>query len=254
MTAIPLVLRPGAPSYSPGGPLRTAVRLLMVAALVLLVALASGCATRKDADPRDPFEPFNRGVTRFNDTADRMVLKPVATGYVNTVPPLVRTGVNNFFSNIGDVWTFINSVLQLKVQSAGETFIRFSLNTTLGLGGILDIASEAGIEKYNEDFGLTLGHWGVGAGPYVVLPLLGPSTVRDSLAFGVEASGNPLRGVDNNATRNSLYVLRAVDTRATFLGAGNLLEEAALDKYSFTRDAYLQRRRNLLAADGGSGN
>lgn len=243
MTTAYFPLRPARPW------LPSAARLSLALVLGVVLALSSGCATRKGGDPRDPFEPVNRGVTRFNDVADRMVLKPVATGYTEVVPPLVRTGVNNFFSNVGDVWTFINSVLQLKVQSAGETLIRFSLNTFLGLGGVLDIASEAGIEKYNEDFGLTLGHWGVGAGPYVVLPLLGPSTVRDSLAFGVEASGNPLRGIDSNATRNSLYVLSAVDKRATFLGAGNVLEEAALDKYTFTRDAYLQRRRNLIAPD-----
>jgi phospholipid-binding lipoprotein MlaA len=234
-------------------PARSAISRFAAASFLLVaLALLSGCATQKGGgDPRDPFEPFNRQVTRFNDTADRIVLKPVATGYTQLVPPLIRTGVSNFFSNITDVWTFINSALQLKVQSAGETLIRLSVNTTLGLGGIIDVASELGIDKYNEDFGLTLGRYGVPAGPYVVLPLLGPSTVRDTLAFGVESSGNPLRGIDNNTTRSAVYVLNAVDKRAAFLDAGDLLEEAALDKYSFSRDAYLQRRRNLIARDKG---
>lgn len=233
---------------APGGlPLaRWLTGLLMVA----LLAMASGCATRHGGDERDPFEGFNRGVTRFNDEADRLVLKPVATGYVAVVPELVRTGVSNFFSNLGDVWTFVNSVLQLKPQAAGETLIRFTLNSTLGLGGLLDIASEAGIEKYNEDFGLTLGRWGVGPGPYVVLPLLGPSTLRDSLATGIESNGSPISGIGDVRTRNTVYALNIVDRRSAFLDAGTLLDQAALDKYAFTRDAYLQRRRNLLAPDG----
>lgn len=218
--------------------------LLLITALVL----STGCATRPGGDPRDPFEPLNRQVNKFNDAADRIVLKPVATGYVAVVPPIIRTGVNNFFSNVGDVWTFINSVLQLKPQQSGETLIRLAVNTTMGLGGILDVASELGIEKYKEDFGLTLGRYGVPAGPYVVLPLLGPSTVRDTLAFGVESSGDPIRGINNNETRNTLYVLRAIDLRATYLTAGDVLDQIALDKYTFTRDAYLSRRRSLIAA------
>ena len=228
---------------------RWCVGLLMVA----LLALASGCATRPGGDERDPFEGFNRGVTRFNDEADRLVLKPVASGYVAVVPELVRTGVSNFFSNLEDVWTFVNSVLQLKGRAAADTFGRLMINTTFGLGGIFDIASDAGIDKYHEDFGLTLGRWGVGPGPYLVLPLLGPSTLRDGLATGIETNGSPVSRVDHVPTRNSLYALSIVDKRSAFLNAGNLLEEAALDKYAFTRDAYLQRRRNLLAPDGGVG-
>lgn len=221
-------------------------RLAMGLALMAGLLLSTGCATRPGGDPRDPIEPFNRSISNFNDAADRVVLKPIATGYVQLVPDLVRTGVNNFFSNLGDAWTFVNTVLQLKPQEAGETAIRFGVNTLFGLGGLLDIASEAGIPKHNEDFGLTLGRWGVGAGPYIVLPLLGPSTLRDTVAFGVETNGNVLRRIDSEPLRSGLYVLDAVDTRATYLGAGNVLEEAALDKYSFTRDIYLQRRRSLI--------
>jgi phospholipid-binding lipoprotein MlaA len=221
-------------------------RLAMGLALMAGLLLSTGCATHPGGDPRDPIEPFNRSISNFNDAADRVVLKPIATGYVQLVPDLVRTGVNNFFSNLGDAWTFVNTVLQLKPQEAGETAIRFGVNTLFGLGGLLDIASEAGIPKHNEDFGLTLGRWGVGAGPYIVLPLLGPSTLRDTVAFGVETNGNVLRRIDSEPLRSGLYVLDAVDTRATYLGAGNVLEEAALDKYSFTRDIYLQRRRSLI--------
>ncbi len=223
--------------------------LLKAASLACLLAVtvaSTGCATRPGGDPRDPIEPFNRSIAQFNDVADRNVLKPIATGYVQVVPELMRTGVNNFFSNLGDVWTFANSVLQLKPQQAGETAVRFGVNTLLGLGGLLDIATEAGIPKHKEDFGLTLGRWGVGAGPYLVLPLLGPSTVRDTVAFGVETNGNMLRRVDADPLRNGLQVLNVVDTRATYLQAGNVLEEAALDKYTFARDFYLQRRRSLI--------
>lgn len=228
---------------SPLFPMRLALGTLLTTALLL----SAGCATRPGGDPRDPIEPFNRSIAKFNDAADRVVLKPIATGYVQAVPELVRTGVNNFFSNLGDAWTFVNSVLQLKPQEAGETAVRFSINTLFGLGGLLDIASEAGIPKHKEDFGLTLGRWGVGTGPYVVLPLLGPSTLRDSVAFGIETNGNMLRRIDSEPLRSGLYVLNAVDTRAIYLQAGNVLEEAALDKYTFTRDIYLQRRRSLIA-------
>ena len=229
-----------------------AARLAIGLALLAGLLLSTGCATRPGSDPRDPIEPFNRSVSNFNDAADRVVLKPIATGYVQLVPDLVRAGVNNFFSNLGDAWTFVNSVLQLKPQEAGETAIRFGVNTLFGLGGLLDIASEAGIPKHNEDFGLTLGRWGVGAGPYIVLPLLGPSTLRDTVAFGVETNGNVLRRVDSEALRSGLYVLDAVDTRATYLQAGNILEEAALDKYTFIRDSYLQRRRSLISGGDSS--
>jgi phospholipid-binding lipoprotein MlaA len=217
---------------------RAAVWALMTALLMLL----GGCAGF-NTNPRDPLEPLNRKVMQFNDGVDAIVLKPVATVYKEGVPPLVRTGVSNFFGNLGDVWSFVNSALQLKLQNAAENIMRVNVNTFLGLGGILDIASEFNIERHSEDFGQTLGFWGVPAGPYIVLPLLGPSTLRDTVALPIDRKADPVRQVNSIGDRNSLYVLRAVDARANLLRIGSLIEDAALDKYSFTRDAYLQRRR-----------
>jgi phospholipid-binding lipoprotein MlaA len=211
-----------------------------------VLALVAGCATGPNANPADPFEPFNRGVSRFNDAVDDAVLVPVATAYQNVLPSMVRTGVNNFFGNIGDVWSLANNVAQLKLQNSAETFMRLNVNTFFGLGGVLDVATEAGIPRHEEDFGQTLGYWGVGAGPYVVLPLLGSSTLRDTAAKPVDMWGDPLGYVEDIPWRNSLTVLRVVDTRSQYLRASRLLGDAALDKYSFTRDAFLQRRRSQV--------
>jgi phospholipid-binding lipoprotein MlaA len=210
---------------------------LTVAALALL----AGCATGPNANPADPLEPLNRQVARFNDTVDDAVLRPVATVYRQVLPSPVRTGVNNFFSNLSDVWSFANSVAQLKLQDSAQTFMRVNVNTFFGLGGLLDIATEAGIDRHTEDFGQTLGYWGVPSGPYLVLPLLGPSTVRDAAALPIDFNGDPVNYVTNIPLRNSMYALRLVDLRSNLLRAGQLLQDAALDKYSF-----LQRRRNEI--------
>ncbi|MDP1741896.1 VacJ family lipoprotein [Polaromonas sp.] len=215
---------------------------------LLVLALLQGCAT--GPNPRDPFEPFNRSVTRFNDGLDEAIVKPVAQAYQNTVPSPVRTGVGNFFGNLSDVWSFVNNVLQAKPQAAVDSFMRVSVNTLIGLGGVLDWATLMGIERHREDFGNTLGRWGVATGPYLVLPVLGPSTVRDAAARVVDSKGDLVMQIDNVATRNSLYVLRAVDLRASLLRAGEVLDQAALDKYAFTRDAYLQRRGVVLETNG----
>lgn len=212
---------------------------------VLLLALA-GCASGPNANPRDPLEPFNRGVYRFNDTVDRAVIKPVATVYKDVLPQPVRTGVNNFFNNLQDAWSFVNNVLQLKAEPAGNSLVRFGVNTFLGLGGVLDIATEMRIERYTEDFGQTLGHWGVGAGPYLVLPLLGPSTVRDTAALPVDAQGNLISNVSDVPARNSATALNLLDHRSRLLGATDILDQVALDPYTFTRDAFLQRRRSQV--------
>jgi phospholipid-binding lipoprotein MlaA len=221
-------------------------RTLWMGVVALLLAMLQGCAMSPNANPRDPWEPFNRGVYSFNDGLDEAVVKPVATAYQQVTPQIMRTGVTNFFGNIGDVWSFVNNVLQLKPAESVETFFRVGVNTSIGLFGLIDVASELRLKKHSEDFGQTLGYWGMPAGPYVVLPLFGPSTLRDSLALPVDAKGNLVGRVDDVALRNSLVTLRLVDLRANLLRAGRLLDAAALDKYSFTRDAYLQRRRGLV--------
>ncbi len=220
--------------------------MLWPVAAGLLLALLQGCATGPDANPSDPLEPFNRGVFRFNEGVDKAILKPVATAYRDATPAPVRTGVNNFFGNLADVWSLVNNVLQVKVVEAADTLFRVGVNTTIGLGGLIDVATEMKIEKHPEDFGQTLGFWGVRAGPYVVLPLLGPSTMRDSVAKLVDIKGDVVTNIDRIPVRNSLVILRGVDARASFLGAGDLLESAALDKYTFSRDVFLQRRRSLI--------
>ena len=222
-------------------------RRVATRAAVLTAALVlSACATGPNANPNDPLEPFNRGVYGFNDAVDRAVVKPVATAYRDVLPSPVRTGVTNFFSNLQDLWSFVNNTLQLKGKGAGNSIVRFGVNTVFGLGGLIDIASEMRIERFPEDFGQTLGHWGVGAGPYVVLPLLGPSTLRDTAALPVDMNGNALSAVDDTATRNSATALGLVSRRAELLEAGKMLDEVALDPYTFTRDAFLQRRLSLV--------
>ena len=250
-------MNPRIPSHRRAAP---AGRSLRLAVALGMLALATGCATapRPTApNPADPFEPFNRSVSRFNDVVDDNVLVPVATAYRKVLPSPVRSGVNNFFSNLGDVWNFANNVAQLKAQDSAETFMRLNVNTILGLGGLLDVATELGIDRHSEDFGQTLGRWGVPSGPYVVLPLLGPSTLRDTAALPVDVQGDMLHQISDVPARNSLYVLRVVDLRSNYLRASQLIGDAALDRYSFTRDAYLQRRRSEVfdgnPPDDGSG-
>ncbi|WCM92385.1 VacJ family lipoprotein [Acidovorax sp. NCPPB 2350] len=216
----------------------------LVAALLL-----AGCASGPNADPRDPLEPYNRTMTQFNDKVDDVVLRPVATAYTEVTPRVVRTGVSNFFSNLTDLWSFVNNVLQLRGEGALNSIARFNVNTVFGIGGLFDVASEMGIDRSRQDFGLTLGRWGVPTGPYLVLPLLGPSTVRDTVALPVDTKGNLITYVDPVSDRNALYALSIVNTRANLLRASSVLDTAALDKYSFTRDAYLQVRNQAAQAD-----
>lgn len=218
---------------------RAAAPLLVVAGLSLL----GGCASVAQRHPGDPWEPMNRTVLQFNEALDSALLRPVATVYKDKVPPLIRTGVSNFFGNLGDMWSFVNSALQGKVQDASDNFARVQVNTVWGVFGIFDVASDLNIERHREDFGQTLGRWGVPAGPYVVLPLFGPSTLRDAVAMPVDGRFDLVRQIDPTGTRTALYTLRVVDKRSNLLRVSNVLEEAALDRYSFTRDAYLQRRR-----------
>lgn len=216
--------------------------LLATAAAVAL----SGCATGPDSNPRDPLEPFNREVTKINEDLDRGVFRPVAEVYSDVVPSPVRTAVTNVFSNFSDVYSALNNLLQGKPKRFAEDTMRVAINTVLGLGGLIDIATPAGLPKYNEDFGQTLGVWGVPSGPYLVLPLFGPSTVRDTTGMFVDRQADPGAYIYPVSLRNSLTGVRLVNTRANLLGATSLIEQAALDKYAFTRDAYLQRRAYLI--------
>lgn len=219
------------------------------AAATLAIALLQGCATGPQANPADPLEPFNRGVYSFNEGLDRAVLKPVATAYQNVTPSPVRTGVTNFFENISDVWSMVNNVLQAKPAEAMDSLFRVTTNTLWGVAGIFDVATELKIPKHKEDFGQTLGTWGLASGPYVVLPLFGPSSVRDTAGRVVDMQGDLVSQSNNVPARNSLKTLNLVDTRANLLSAGDLLDQAALDKYAFTRDAYLQRRKSLIGGN-----
>ena len=213
--------------------------------LLLLTALV-GCATT-GGNPHDPLEGYNRAMFSFNEGVDNAIIKPVASGYKAVMPEIARTGVTNFFSNLRDVWIGVNNILQGKVGAGASDFGRFAINSTIGILGLFDIASNAGFEKHNEDFGQTLGRWGVGSGAYVMLPILGPSSVRDGLSLlAVDWHGDPLWYVSNIPTRSELIVVRAVDSRANLLDASRLAEEAALDHYAYVRDAYLQRRRSLI--------
>jgi phospholipid-binding lipoprotein MlaA len=218
-------------------------RWLAGLAAVALLSL-QGCASVKSADARDPWESMNRSVYNFNDAVDTVAIKPAAQIYVNVVPSFVRTGLHNVVSNLGDVWSMANSAMQLKGQHAAESFMRVTVNTVFGLGGLLDIATEMRLERHKEDFGQTLGHWGVKPGPYVVLPILGPSTLRDGLTLPVDYQGDATRQFSDQATRNSLTAVRIVDVRASLLKTVDTVKEASLDPYSFVRDAYLQKREN----------
>ncbi|PUE11690.1 ABC transporter [Limnohabitans sp. T6-5] len=211
---------------------------------VVVPMLLQGCATVKSADVRDPWESMNRSVYNFNDTLDAAVLKPAAKAYVAVLPRPVRTGIHNFLGNLGDVWSMANSAFQLKGQATAETFMRISVNTIFGLGGVLDVATEMRLEKRKEDFGQTLGYWGVKPGPYLMLPLLGPSTLRDALGTPLDIKGNAVQQFNDVATRNVLTATGVIDTRASLIKTVDVVKEAALDPYSFVRDAYLQKREN----------
>lgn len=209
-------------------------------------AALAGCATGPTANPKDPLEPFNREVSKINEDFDKGIMRPVAELYADYMPTPVQRAVENFFSNVSDVYSAVNNLLQGKPTRAAEDTMRVAMNTVLGIGGLIDIATPAGLPKYKEDFGQTLGVWGVPAGPYLVLPLFGPSTFRDTAGMLVDRQADPSAYFYPVSLRNSLVGVRIVAGRAQLLGASNLLEQAALDKYSFLRDSYLQRRQYLI--------
>ena len=214
--------------------------------LVLMLVSLAGCATTGEGDPRDPFEGWNRGVYKFNDKVDDYLLRPVAETYEDWVPREVRDRVRNFFGNLADPFIGVNNLLQGKVSEAFDDWTRFILNTTVGLVGIHDVATDFGLEKHNEDFGQTFGRWGAGTGPYLVLPIFGSSNLRDGVGLAADMYADPLSEVRPIDLRNSAIATRVVQTRADLLGASRVLGEAALDRYVFQRDAYLQRRRSLV--------
>lgn len=215
-----------------------------ITAVVAAGAMLSGCATGPNRNPADPFEPMNRTVFKINDTVDTHIAVPIAKGYQKITPTPVRTAVSNFFSNLGDLGNIANNLLQLRITDATQDLMRVAMNSLFGVGGLIDIATPAGLPKHHQDFGLTMARWGMPAGPYIVLPVFGPSTVRDGIGRAVDVRFNLLNYIEP-AVRNTMYGVQFVSARSDLLGATDLLQQAALDKYSFVRDAYLQQRKSL---------
>jgi phospholipid-binding lipoprotein MlaA len=216
---------------------------------IVVAAALSGCVTLPPdhkPPPQDPWESWNRGVYNFNDKLDRAVAKPVAKTYVRAVPAPARTGVSNFFANLRTTTVMINDALQGKFRAAGNDLARLVVNTTVGVGGLLDPASQMGLDKNDEDFGQTLGHWGVHPGPFLELPILGPSDIRDGAGRGVDIFTGPTHYIDNNWISYGIYLPWALDTRADLLPLDETLKKV-FDPYAFIRDAYLQRRAYLVS-------
>ena len=212
--------------------------------LVLAAAALTGCASTHAKNPADPLESFNRGVYQFNDALDKAIVKPVAQGYGAVMPAPGKIMVNNFFSNLDDLIVTINDLLQFKFTQAASDGSRFLFNSTFGVFGLLDVANR--LEKHNEDFGQTLGYWGAGSGPYIVLPIFGPSTLRDGIGLVADNRPSKLRRIDHMRTRNQMFVSKAISHREQFLDQEKVLDEAAIDRYEFIRDAYLLRRKSLI--------
>ena len=214
---------------------------------VVALLLLSGCASVPGPkDPRDPFESYNRAMFSFNEAFDENLLRPVSEAYKDNIPQVAQTGVSNFFSNLDDIFVFINDLLQFKFAQAASDFSRLIWNTTIGLGGFIDVASHMDLPKHNEDLGQTLATWGIGDGPYFVLPFLGPSTIRDTTGLLIESPHHPVNDIEDSKEYWATVALMTIDARAKLLGASKVVDQAALDNYIFIRDAYLQRRRSLV--------
>lgn len=222
--------------------------LHLIIATSLLVTL-SGCGTKERHNPKDPWEGYNRAIFSFNEGVDRALIKPVAKGYDTIIPGPINTIITNFFNNIGDVPIAINNLLQGKVMESASDLGRVILNSTLGICGLIDVATGMTLEKHDEDFGQTFAHWGIGNGPYFMLPLIGPSTIRDSFGLVADWNTDPLLYVHPYRVRDSLSGLRQIDKRADLLTAEKVIDAGAIDKYRYLREAYFQRR-NYLIYDG----
>lgn len=219
-------------------------------AICLLISLvASGCATTQTGEVSDPLEPINRGIYAFNEKADEYVIKPVAKGYRWITPAFVDRGISNFFSNLDDVVVFVNDVLQFKFNQAASDGGRFLVNSTIGILGFIDVATDMGMPKHNEDFGQTLGAYGVGPGPYLVIPILGPSNLRDAFGSYADTYVDPIYYIEDYDARMATLALKGIDLRADNISTKNIIDEAALDSYSFVRSGFMQRR-NYLIYDG----
>ncbi|MBI5329095.1 MAG: VacJ family lipoprotein [Betaproteobacteria bacterium] len=216
-----------------------------LALLLSLLVSATPCVA--EGDPRDPLESFNRGVHGFNEGFDKAIFKPVAEGYKAVMPAFGQTSVRNFFSNLNDVTVLTNDILQLKGEQAIQDFLRLAFNSTFGLLGLLDVSSEMGLRKHDEDFGQTLGRWGMGSGPYLVLPFLGSSSLRDTAGLVVDTVyTDPVVQTDDVSDRNVGIGVRMISKRADLLDAKRTVDEAALDPYEFMRELYLERRRSQV--------
>lgn len=224
----------------------TNMKKIKTIALVVVMSGLTGCATAN----KDPLEGINRGIYKFNDVADRYAMQPVAKAYKAVAPSPVRTGISNFFSNLGTLTTVVNDLLQLKFSQAFSDAGRFVINTTFGLAGFIDVASKDNIPRHSEDFGQTLGFWGVGSGPYLVLPILGPSSVRDAGGLVVDVSTSDpityLHNIGQVRTYNQVRAVQLLDRRTQLLDATDLVDNASIDPYAFMRDAYLQRRASMV--------
>lgn len=226
-------------------------RLGRFSAITAVVALVTGCATVSSPNPDDPWERYNRSMDKINYNVDQALIRPIANTYKTLTPQPARTCISNMFRNLGDVWSATNSFIQGRPHDFANTLGRVLFNTTMGVGGCFDVASKNGATRIPNDFGTTLGVWGISAGPYVVLPLIGPSTVRDTAALGTTlavgfSENTPVISLKNVRVRNAVLGVYFVDLRAGLLDAEELVNDIALDRYSFIRDAYLQRRQSLV--------
>jgi phospholipid-binding lipoprotein MlaA len=212
-----------------------------------LFLLLGACATTGTGDPRDPYEGFNRGVYSFNQAVDKAVFDPLGKLYQAITPGIVDKGVTNFFSNLGDIAVVVNDLLQFKINQALSDASRFIFNSTIGLLGFFDVSSHMSLPKHDEDFGQTLATWGIGSGPYLIVPFFGPATVRDATGLVVDAGVlNPVFYIDDDALKASLLSLNYIDFKADLLSAKKLIKDASIDEYEFVKNAYFEKRDSLI--------